>query len=77
MELFHTIADPDCAAVRRGIVEMGLKGRIDFRNIDISADARAQLEARLGKVEVPALWTGERVIAGATAILGYLKTLNT
>ncbi len=65
MELFHKIADEDCAKVRRKVVELGLKSQIDFRNIDASADAKADLEMLTGGSQVPALRTDGSVLAGA------------
>lgn len=75
MELFHVIADGECAKVRRKIVELGAKDQIDFRNIDASADAKLRLQALCGSLEVPTLWTGDRVIKGANEILTYLETI--
>jgi hypothetical protein len=59
--LYHRVADPASAAIRRVIVERGLKPRIDFQNVDTEgADAFAALGGRA----VPALWDGTRLHEG-------------
>jgi hypothetical protein len=65
-QLFHEIADPASAAVRRRVVEAGLKDRVDFRNVAYP-EARADFE-RLGGTTVPALWDGTRLHEGPEAI---------
>ena len=60
--LFHRIAGPESARVRLQVVELGLKPRIDFLNAE--TDGQAEL-ARLGGSATPALWDGQRLIAGA------------
>lgn len=58
--------------MRRRIVELGLKGRIDFQNVDTDgAEAFAEHGGRL----VPALWDGERLHEGKGAALAVLETL--
>lgn len=73
--LFHRIDDPASAEVRREIVRRGLKARIDFQNIE-EAEARALFDERRGS-DVPALWDGERLIAGRDAVLQRLARLGT
>lgn len=73
MELYHIIADIDCARVRRKIMELDLKSEIDFRNIDASSSARVDLEQGLGRIEVPALKTATRWVVGAKAIIDHLE----
>jgi hypothetical protein len=70
--LYHRIDDPDSAAVRRRVVELGLKSRIDFQNVD--TDGAAAFAAHGGRT-VPALWDGERLHAGRAAALAVLETL--
>jgi len=72
--LFHRIADPASAAVRREIVARGLKSRIDFQNVD-SADGRALFAAR-GGATVPAVWDGAGLRAGTAAIMSWLSELQ-
>ncbi len=63
--LYHRLADAGSARVRARIVELGLKPRIDFQNVDTeAADAFA---ARGGRV-VPSLWDGVRLHEGPAAI---------
>lgn len=64
--LYHRLADPDSARVRARIVELGLKPRVDFQNVDTEG---ALAFAELGGGETPALWDGRRLEHGADAIL--------
>lgn len=59
--LYHRVADPASARVRRLIVERGLKPRVDFQNVDTEA---AEAFAAHGGRTVPALWDGERLHEG-------------
>jgi hypothetical protein len=70
--LYHRIDDPDSAAVRRRVVELALKGRIDFQNVD--TDGAAAFAEHHGR-RVPALWDGERLHEGRAAVLALLETL--
>ncbi len=62
--LYHRLADPDSARIRARIVELSLKPRVDFQNVDTEAAAFAALGGRL----VPALWDGARLHEGPGAI---------
>ncbi len=70
--LYHRIDDPDSAAVRRRVVELGLKPRIDFQNVD--TEGAAEFTAHGGR-RVPALWDGDRLHEGRAAALALLETL--
>jgi hypothetical protein len=70
--LYHRIDDPDSAAVRRRVVELALKSRIDFQNVD--TEGAAAFAARGGRA-VPALWDGVRLHEGRAAALALLETL--
>jgi len=64
--LYHRVADPESARVRRRIVELGLKPRVDFQNVDTEGrDAFASL----GGGSVPALWDGRSLHRGEDSIL--------
>ena len=63
--LFHRLADADSAAIRRFIVEHGLKSRVDFQNVDSDG---AGIFAALGARRAPALWDGAQLHEGADAI---------
>ena len=63
--LYHRVADPASAAVRRQIVERGLKSRIDFQNVDTDG---GEAFAGHGGRTVPALWDGRRLHEGETAV---------
>jgi len=71
--LYHRIDDPDSAAVRRRVVELGIKSQIDFQNVDTEG---AEPFAQHGGRSVPALWDGERLHEGRVAALAALETLR-
>jgi len=71
LELFHDIAQPESAAVRRFIVEHGHKERVSFRNVSYD-EARADFIAR-GGTTTPALWDGEHLVVGEAAIVARLS----
>lgn len=73
LELFHAIHDEKSAWVRRVIVESNLTSRIVFRNV-FYEQGQADLLAR-GGTAPPALWTGDRLIVDASAIVEYLRSL--
>jgi hypothetical protein len=70
--LFHRIDDPDSAAVRRRVVELGLKPRVDFQNVDTEG---AEAFAAHGGRHVPAIFDGERLHEGRRASLALIETL--
>jgi len=70
--LYHRIDDADSAAVRRRVVELGLKTRVDFQNVDTDG---AEAFAVHGGRRVPAVWDGERLHEGKIAALAVLETL--
>jgi hypothetical protein len=70
VELFYTIADPDCAVARRAVLERGVKEQVDFRNLhypEVEADFRAR-----GGTRLPALWDGTTLHQGLEAVLTAL-----
>ena len=73
MILYHRIDDPDSAAVRRRVVELGLKALVDFQNVDTDG---AEAFAKHGGRRVPAVWDGERLHEGKGAALAVLETLR-
>jgi glutathione S-transferase len=64
--LYHRLADPASARIRARIVELGLKPRVDFQNVDTEG---ADAFAAHGGSRVPALWDGSRLHEGADAVL--------
>jgi len=72
--LFHRLDDPASAAVRREIVDRGLKSRIDFQNVD-SADGKVMFAAR-GGAAIPAIWDGDRLRSGTDAIVSWLSEVE-
>ncbi len=70
--LFHRVAEPASARIRLRVVELGLKGRIDFQNAE--TDGKDDL-ARLGGSVTPALWDGHTLTIGELAVAQKLTTL--
>jgi hypothetical protein len=71
MQLFHRLAEPASAAARTRVVELGLEGRVEFRNVgfDVHRDALAAL----GGGETPALHDGARLHVGLAAVRAALE----
>lgn len=59
-------------AVRRHIMALGVKGSIDFRNIDTSEAARESLIEIAGSTVVPCLQHEGQIVLGAEAIVTFL-----
>jgi hypothetical protein len=70
--LFHRIAEPASARIRLRVVELGLKGRIDFQN----AETDAKDDPRLGSAPTPALWDGRTLTVGEDKVAQKLATLR-
>ena len=71
--LFHRIAEPASARIRRRVVELGLKSSIDFQNAE--TDGKAELE-RLGGSATPALWDGRSLTIGEGQIAQKLTAMR-
>ena len=71
--LFHRVAEPASARIRARVVELGLKPRIDFQNAE--TDGKDEL-ARLGGQVTPALWDGNMLTVGESAVARKLTTLD-
>jgi hypothetical protein len=74
LELFHRIAEPDSAAARRAVGELGLDGRVVFRNVEFTSHAEA-LASRGGTV-TPAVWDGAALHAGLEAVCAVLRDVH-
>ena len=73
LHLFHRIADPPSAKVRRFVVDYALEDRVRFRNL-----AFAEVEEefhKLGGHTSPALWDGVHLHQGAEAALARLMAV--
>ena len=70
--LFHRIAEPASARIRLRVVELGLKGRIDFQN----AETDAKDDPRLGSAATPALWDGRTLTVGEAKVAERLAALR-
>jgi hypothetical protein len=73
-ELFHRISEPDSAAARRRLAELGLLEAVELRNVDFPSHAAAL--AQLGGVETPALWDGARLHVGLGPVLAALDRMR-
>lgn len=73
-ELFHEIAHPPSAKVRRYIVDHYLEDAVRLRNVAFD-EAREALRSHGGQ-SVPALWDGERLHVGAEACVSRLQVLT-
>ncbi len=69
-ELFHAIADPGSARVRKYVVDHELTEDVRFRNVTYEEVQRG-LTAH-GGTTAPALWDGEKLFTGADAIIARL-----
>ena len=76
MELFHRIADPACARVRKAIVELGLESKVSFRNVDTGTEAKIEFASLVGRPDVPVLKTAQGLIMGEASVLKYLRALT-
>lgn len=76
-ELFHLIADRDCAEVRKLLVDQSLTAHISFRNVHYESNAEALIKIT-GTLDVPVLHLLDsgQVLAGKSSILEYLKTVR-
>ena len=74
LELFHEVAQPASARVRRYVTDHGLLPKLRFRNI-VYAEVKADFDAR-GGTELPALWDGRELVQGAEAVLARLQSLS-
>jgi len=73
LHLFHRIADPPSAKVRRFVVDYALEDRVRFRNL---AFTEVEEEFRkLGGHTSPALWDGVHLHQGAEAALARLMAV--
>jgi hypothetical protein len=70
LELFHRLAEPGSAAARKLVVDAGLEGRAQFRNV--AFDAHREALAAHGGGPTPALWDGARLHVGLDAIRAAL-----
>lgn len=70
-ELFHQIADPGSARVRKFVTERELNADVKFRNVAFD-EPRAKLVEVGGDGTVPTLWDGHRLFVGADAVIARL-----
>ncbi len=70
-ELFHRLAEPESAAARTLVRELGFLERVSFRNV--AFDEHRDALAGRGGGATPALWDGERLHEGLAAIRAALR----
>lgn len=75
LELFHEIAHPPSAKVRRYIVDQALEDQVRMRNVAYD-EARRDFQAHGGTV-LPALWDTDagRLFEGAELVISRLSSL--
>jgi hypothetical protein len=71
LELFHALAEPESAAARVLVQDLGMLDEVRFRNVFYESHAGAL--AALGGARTPALWDGERLHQGLAAIRAALE----
>jgi len=69
-ELFHRLAEPESAAARTLVRDLGLLDRVTFRNV--AFDSHRDALAARGGSRTPALWDGARLHEGLDAIRAAL-----
>jgi hypothetical protein len=74
LELFHRLTEPDSAAARLLVGELGLGEAVEFRNVAFESHAAA-LAAR-GGGRTPALWDGARLHQGLPAVRAALAAMR-
>lgn len=70
LELFHRLAEPDSAAARTLVRDLGLLDRVEFRNV--AFDSHAAALATRGGGRTPALWDGARLHEGLESVRAAL-----
>ncbi|HET7825623.1 MAG TPA: hypothetical protein VFK90_09825 [Anaeromyxobacter sp.] len=70
LELFHRLAEPESAAARTLVRELGMLEAVQFRNV--AFDSHRGALAAHGGAATPALWDGERLHVGLDAIRAAL-----
>jgi hypothetical protein len=74
LELFHRLAEPESAAARKLVRDVGLLDAVLFRNVAFDS-YRSALAAR-GGGRTPALWDGARLHEGVAAIRAALDEVG-
>lgn len=70
LELFHRLAEPESAAARTVVRDLGMLDAVQFRNV--AFDSHRDALAARGGAATPALWDGERLHEGIAAIRAAL-----
>ncbi|HEX9241093.1 MAG TPA: hypothetical protein VF875_01495 [Anaeromyxobacter sp.] len=75
LDLFHRLAEPESAAARRLVHDLGLLDAVAFRNVAFATHAAAL--AAHGGARIPALWDGTRLHEGLSAVRAALAAART
>jgi hypothetical protein len=73
-ELFHRIAEPASARLRKLVIDRGLEPQVRFRNV-VYPEVAAALASH-GGTGTPALWDGERLFTGEAPVRDRLLELR-
>ncbi len=73
LELFHRLGEPDSAAARKLVVDLGLLERVSFRNV--AFDSHRDALAARGGGRTPALWDGTCLHEGLEAVSAALRAV--
>ncbi len=71
LELFHRLAEPDSAAARLRVLDLGLGERVLFRNV--AFDEHREALAGHGGGATPALWDGRTLHVGLVPVSAALE----
>lgn len=71
LELFHRLAEPESAAARTAVKDLGLLDAVAFRNVAFEVHAAAL--AGRGGARTPALWDGASLHEGLEAVRAALR----
>lgn len=71
LKLFHRLAEPESAAARRLVRDLGLLERVALGNVTF--DSHREALAALGGSRTPALWDGVTLHEGLEAVRAALE----
>ena len=73
--LFHRIGELESSQVRKLVVDLGLKEKVDFRNVGVGTRDIGILKEKAGNDRTPAILVDDsQIIQGLENISKYLKS---